>query len=169
MFRNGANVARHDVIIDMRCFLAVTADEEDAIMMTTRMGVGDIGIRAFHAHGDVVRHEQVEDAIDAVGRHSLAPNLGHAVGNVIGRRGLFFGGERIEYRSAHGRPLLVLSFQRVAGCVGQACASRFVMVMVFGHMGQSMRGRVWGQGRPVSRANRPKPPTTTPQSSTCHQ
>lgn len=84
MFSYGAHIARDGVIIDMRRFLAVAAHQEDAVMMATWMGVGDVGVRAFDTHRDIVRHEQVKDAVDAVWRHPLAPCLGNIVGNVVG-------------------------------------------------------------------------------------
>ena len=75
MFCNSTNIARDPIIIDMSRFLAVAADEEDAIMMTAGMSVGDIGIRTFNAHGDVVCYEQIEDAVNAVGRDPLTPHF----------------------------------------------------------------------------------------------
>ena len=41
-------------------------------MAAAGMAVGDIGIGAFHSPGKIGAHEQVEDAVDAVGRHPLA-------------------------------------------------------------------------------------------------
>ena len=134
MFCNGANIACHCVIIDVGRFLAVAANKEDAVVMATRMSVGDIGVRTLNAHRDIVRDEQVKDAIDAVWRNPLAPQFGDIVSNVIGGRRLFFSREGIEDGSAHWRPLLILSLQSVAGCVCQIRAGWFVMMMVFGHI-----------------------------------
>lgn len=134
MFCDSTNVVRNHIIIDMDRFLAVAADEKDAIMMAARMCVRDIGVGAFYTHGDVVDYEQIQDAVNAVGRHPLAPRLGNVVRNVIGGCRFLFGCKRLEYRGAHGGPLLILSFQRVTGRVCQACAGRFVMMMLFGHI-----------------------------------
>ena len=46
------------------------------------MGIGDIGVRALDPLGEVVRHEQIENAVDAVGRHALAAPLRRVIGVV---------------------------------------------------------------------------------------
>ena len=51
---------------------AFVTDKENAVMRATRMGIGEIGIRAFDPHRKIVRHEQVKDSVNAVGRDALA-------------------------------------------------------------------------------------------------
>ena len=62
-----ANRSRSFVIIDMDCFAAFIADQEDAIMFAAGVRIGEIGIGTLHSQSEVVRHEQVKNAIDTVG------------------------------------------------------------------------------------------------------
>ena len=45
-------------------------------MFTAGMAVGDIRIRAFDPHREVVCHEQIKDAVNAIGCHPLAARSG---------------------------------------------------------------------------------------------
>src|SRR3546814_7811517 len=50
---------------------ACAADQENTVVKAAGMRVGDIGVGALHPHGKVVIHEQIENAIYAVGRNAL--------------------------------------------------------------------------------------------------
>ena len=123
------------VVVDVRGLPAIVADQEDAIVEAARMGVGDIGVGAFDPAGQVGAHEQVEDSIDAVGRYALAPSLRNGLGDVVGRRRLVKGSERIEYRRAHVGPLLATLGDAPCGGIAQRVALMKLM-RVTGHDGK---------------------------------
>src|SRR3546814_7680800 len=58
---------------------ACAADQENTVVKAAGMRVGDIGVGALHPHGKVVIHEQIENAIYAVGRNALPASLRHEV------------------------------------------------------------------------------------------
>jgi hypothetical protein len=93
------------------------------------MRVGNIGIGAFHPPRQIVAHEQVQYAIDTVGRHALVPRLGYGLGNVIGAGGLGLAGQRVIDIAAHLGPLLSRFFKRAARGSNQPFAGMFVMMM----------------------------------------
>jgi hypothetical protein len=97
------------------------------------MGVGDIGIRAFHPARQIGAHEKVEDAIDAVGRHALAARLPDMFGDVVGRGRARLRDERGEDIGAHPGPLFAGNGQRLARCIDQPFAGIVVMMMVPAH------------------------------------
>jgi hypothetical protein len=57
MFRRCTHVHSQGIIVNMRCGAAAIANQENAIMQASRVRVGDIGIRAFHAAREVRRHK----------------------------------------------------------------------------------------------------------------
>lgn len=61
------------IIVEVRCFTASIADQKDAIVMASRMAVGDVGVGAFNPPRKVGAHKQIENAVNAVGRNPLAP------------------------------------------------------------------------------------------------
>ena len=61
---DGADGAADLFVVDMGGLAAFVADQEDAIVLAPWMGVGEISVGAFHPQREIVRHEQVEDAID---------------------------------------------------------------------------------------------------------
>ena len=65
--RHFADAARQAVVVDMLGLAAIVADQEDAVVQAVGMIVGDIGVFAFDAAGEVGADEQVEDSVDAVG------------------------------------------------------------------------------------------------------
>src|SRR3546814_11313021 len=72
------------VISNMSELPACAGDQENTGVKAAGFGVGYIGVGALHPHGKVVIHEQIENAIYAVGRNALPASLRHEVGNVIG-------------------------------------------------------------------------------------
>lgn len=117
------------IVVDMNGLPATVADQEDAIVAAAGMAVGDIGVGAFDSAGKVGADEQVEDPIDAVRGHALAPLGRDAFSDVVsGSRAVAFGqcGEDI---GAHLGPLLARLDERVAGGIDKAVAAMFVMVM----------------------------------------
>ena len=70
--RRLADISGQAVVIDMRRIAAIVADQEDTVVQASGVRIGEIGVGAFHPAGEVVRHKQVEDAIDAVRRDALA-------------------------------------------------------------------------------------------------
>src|SRR5205085_11858035 len=80
----GADSAGEAIVVDMGGVAAIVADEEDAVVQAARMVVGDIGVGALDPAGDVGADEQVEDAIDAVGRDPAALHARDGVGDVVG-------------------------------------------------------------------------------------
>src|SRR4051812_41901386 len=73
------------IVVEMGDLAAIVANQKDAVVDAVRMLIGDIGVGALDPMGEVGRHEQVENAVDAVRRDPafLAPR--HRFGNVIGR------------------------------------------------------------------------------------
>src|SRR5690606_35001564 len=120
------------VVVEMRGLPAIVADQENAVVTATRMGVGDIGIGALDPIGEVGPHEQVEDAIDRIGRDALAAALRESFSNVVCRGGLVLRCERFEHGFAHVGPLLVGSGQRVTRGGEELRAGMFAMGMA-GH------------------------------------
>ncbi len=81
---DGAHLVADIIVINMGRFAAFVTDEKDAIMLASGMAVGEIGIGAFDPHRQIVGHEQVQYAVNTVGRHPLASRLRQIVGNIIG-------------------------------------------------------------------------------------
>ena len=71
------------VVIDMGGAATDIANEKDAIMQATGMGIGKISIGTFHPGRDIIGHEQIEDTIDAVRRDPPplrgADRFGHVI------------------------------------------------------------------------------------------
>src|SRR3546814_6105251 len=79
--RDLADSACYFVIIHMRRFAAFVAYQKDAVMLAAGVAVGEVGIGAFYPERQVVGHEQVKNAIDAVGSHPSAAAARKVVGN----------------------------------------------------------------------------------------
>ena len=124
------HIARQSVIVQMRRSAAYVADQEDAVMQTTGMGIGDIGVRAFNAAGKVGGNEQVEDPVNAIGRNALTALLRHQIGNIIGRGGFDEGRQNIENVRAHFGPLLTSLNKCGLRSTGQRFACVVVVVML---------------------------------------
>ena len=118
------------VVIDMDSLATIGANQKDAIVHTAGMGVHNIGIGAFDTDREIVHHEQVEDAINAVGRNSFAPRSRYDIGYVISGNGLVLLGQCIEDRRTHLRPLLATILQDLASLLTQGNAGKLVMMML---------------------------------------
>ena len=90
----------------MRCRPARVTDQKNAVVNATRVGVGKIGIAAFNAAGDILRHEKIEDAVDRVGRDAPAKQFADGLGDVIGARRLVERRKRLKDRRAEIGPML---------------------------------------------------------------
>jgi hypothetical protein len=118
------------VVVDVSGLAAVVADQEDAIMAAARVRVGDIGVGAFDPAGEVGGNEQVENAVNRIGRDPLAACFRDRLGNVVGRGRAALLGQRTEHFAAHPGPLLAGIDQRRARGIDQAGAGRFVVMVV---------------------------------------
>lgn len=67
----------------MRCLPAGVADQKNTVMFAAGMAVGQIGIGAFDAHGEIVRDEQVEYSVHAVRCNAFAACNRNQFGYVI--------------------------------------------------------------------------------------
>ena len=81
--RNRADIGTDGIIIQMCSAAAIIADEEDAIMQATGMFIGNESVGAFHAAYNITGHEEIQDAIDAVGCDPLAALLRDDVGYIV--------------------------------------------------------------------------------------
>src|SRR5690348_9145587 len=84
VLRRFAHSARQIVIVEVNGLAAGVADQEDAVVKTAGMLVRDIGIRALDAAREVGGHEQVEDAVDAVGGDAASLGARNRFRDVIG-------------------------------------------------------------------------------------
>ena len=120
----------------------IIADQEYAVVKAAGMGIGQLGVGAFDPAGEVGRHEQVQNAVHAVGCNTLAALLGNEVGDVIGRGRLFKSRQDIENVRAHFCPLLA----RVDKCglrrMGKRCAFMFVMMMCCHSLNLGVHGHI---------------------------
>lgn len=98
-------------------------------MQAIGMSVGDIGIRAFNAPGQVCADEQIQDPVNAVGRNPSPLRLRHRLGNVICRCWLIETRQCRENLGAHRRPLLTGSLQRGLRGDGKRNAFMFMMLV----------------------------------------
>ena len=122
--RGHADAFGDAVIVNMRGCPAIIADQKNAIMLTIGVGIGNIGIGAFHAGRDIGGDEQIQDPINAIGRHSPPLRPRHSLCNVIGRGGLFKPNQRIKDAGPHRRPLLAGPRHRIAGGIGERVSGR---------------------------------------------
>lgn len=129
MFGRCANVHGQYVVINMRGSATAVADQENAVVQTAGMRVGEIGVRAFDAARKVGGHEQIEYPVHAVGCNALAAFLRNQIGNIISRCGFFKCGEHGEDIRAHIGPLLACLDQRRFGGMGKRRACMLVMMM----------------------------------------
>ena len=141
-----ADARRQLIVIDVRRPAADIADKEDAIVQASRMGIGEIGVGAFNPHRDIVGDEQIEDAIDAVGGDTTTLGSADSLGNVIGARGFFKGGERGKHGGTHRCPLFAGADEGAFGGDGQRRAGRIAMIMIMSrchrpHIGVQRRCR----------------------------
>lgn len=117
----------------MRHLTTRVANQENAVVAASGVRVRNIGVGALHPTGEVGTHEQVQDAVDAVGCNALAPPPSDALGDVIGRRRLFIHCERFEDIGAHFGPLFASRNKYIARRADQSLA-RKVMMMVAAHL-----------------------------------
>lgn len=130
----GADAFGQRVVIDMPCRAAIVADQEDAIVQTAGMAVGDEGVGAFDTADQIVGHEKVKDAVHAVGRDAAAARFADQIGDVIGAAGLPKAGDGGKHLRAHFGPLLATLFERGLRGGGEFGATGFVMLMImFAH------------------------------------
>src|SRR6201747_257789 len=73
------------VIVDMHYPSATVTDEENTVVTAAGMRVDDIGIGTFDSARQVGTHEQVQNAIDAVGGNAFAARCGNPLGDVVSR------------------------------------------------------------------------------------
>ena len=99
------------IVVDMRGLTTAVAHKEDAVVATSRVRVDDIGIRRLDALRQILGHEQIEDAIDTVGRDTPIFGLRDRIGNIVGRCRPIESRQRSEYGRAHRRPLLTRAFE----------------------------------------------------------
>jgi hypothetical protein len=111
---------------------ARVADQENAVVQALGMLVGDISVGALDAAGEVRTDEQVENAIDAVGRDAAPLGLRYRLGNVIGAGRLVESRQRIEHGGAHVGPLLTLA-QELVACGGLERLALVQLMVVAGH------------------------------------
>ena len=134
---DGTQFTAHRIIINMGGFTAFIAYQKDAIVLATGMAVGEEGIGAFDSQRQIIRHEQVQDAIDAVGRDTFAPATRQIIGNVISGHRAFMPCQLAENSLTHAGPLLTRIGQRGAGSINQLGAGMNVMCMIMScHAGQ---------------------------------
>lgn len=119
------------IIIKVACRTAIVTDQEDTIMPAARMAVSEIGIGAFDPVGEIGPHEQVKNAVNAVGRNPLAPLLSDQFSNVIGRGGPVLRGQRLEHVGAHECPLLPRTGELALCFLDQLEAGVFVMCVIY--------------------------------------
>ena len=119
MFRGCANALGQFVVVDMSGLATGVADQEDAVVETAGMLVGDIGIGALDAAGKIGPDEQVQDSIDAIGRDPLSASLRYRFRNIVSGRRPVEVGERIEDRGPHFGPLFASLDDPASGCVAQ--------------------------------------------------
>ena len=126
----GAHTRRQFVVVDMHRAAARVADQEDAVVEAAGVAVRDEGVGAFDAADEVVRDEQVEDAIDAVGRDALAALLRDDVGDFIGARGLADFGDSVENLGAHVGPRFARALERGLRRLGERGAAGLDVRMI---------------------------------------
>ena len=120
------------IIINMRGFSARIADQKDAIVAATGVAIGDIGIGAFNPAGQIAADKQIQNTINAVGRHPLAASCRNAFCHIIGRNRPPLRRQRGKNIGAHLGPLLTRLLKCVARRIGQ-CMARMFVVVVPGH------------------------------------
>ena len=137
----------------MRGCPAIITNQKDTVMLTIRVGIGNIGIGAFHAGRDIGGDEQVQDPIDAIGRHPPPLRARHSFCNVIGRGRLFKPNQRIKDAGPHCRPLLAGPRHCIARGIGERVSRRQgVGVGMTSHGDQTRRnGRSLQAGRRIRR------------------
>lgn len=118
------------VIVDMRGTATGIADQKNAIMQAPRMGIGEIGIGTFHPRRDIVGHEQIENAINAVCRNAAPLHPANRIGYVIGAGRPVKPRKRQKYRSTHRRPLFTRSDKRLFGSGDKRGAAADIMVVI---------------------------------------
>ena len=67
-----AQGAGDPVVVEMAGSPAIVADQEHAVVAAPGVGVDEEGVGAFDPVGEVVGDEDVENAVDAVGRDAAA-------------------------------------------------------------------------------------------------
>src|SRR3990167_6831798 len=141
-FGRGADAARNLVIVDMHRGAARIADQEDAVVQAARMAVRDKGVRALDTADQVIRDEQVEDAVNAVRRDALAASLRHDVGNFIGAGGFADFGDRVENLGAHIGPGFARALERGLRRLGERGAAGLdVRMIMLAHWRFLRRGK----------------------------
>lgn len=98
---DGADFVADIFVIDMHRFAAFVTNEEDTVMRAARMGIREIGVRAFNPHGEITAHKYIEDAVNAVGCYPLPTRRRKVVGNVVGRDRTIVPGEFDKHSLTH--------------------------------------------------------------------
>ena len=120
--RCGPDGRREAIVIDMDDRAAAIADQKDAVVLTVRMRVDDIGVRALDPTGEVCPHEQVENPVDTVGRDPAALVPRYRFSDIIGRSRSRKAGQCLENRRPHRGPLFPGTGHRGFRCVSQRSA-----------------------------------------------
>lgn len=124
-----SNAIRQFVIVDMRCASARVANQENAIVQTARMLVGDICVDAFNPSSKVGADKQIQNAIDAIGGDALAARFPYSVRDIICRSGLFETGKRVKHCRPHIGPLLAALNHTACSSVPERIALVMKMLM----------------------------------------
>ena len=101
-------------------------------MFAAGVAVGQIGIGTLHPHGKVGGHKQVKNAVNAIGRNTLAPRCRNQLGYIIGRCRARETGKRLKDSGARVGPLLPGFLQIMACSIGKRFAVMLMMLM-FSH------------------------------------
>lgn len=129
---DGTHATGDHIIIDMGCRAAGVAHQKNTVMDTAGMRIGNIGIGAFNAQGDIVRDEKIKDAVYAVRGDPPAPHFRNRIGDIVSGSGFFKFGKRIKNLRTHFGPLLACRNQRRFRGFGQVFAVVEDMIMT-GH------------------------------------
>src|SRR5690554_4145428 len=111
---------------------ACVTDKENAIMFAAGVAVGQIGVGTLHPHGKVGGHKQVKNAVNAIGRNTLAARCRNQLGYIIGRCRARETGKRLKDSGARVGPLLASRLQIMACSIGKRFAVMLMMLM-FSH------------------------------------
>lgn len=98
-------------------------------MPTSGVGIGQIGIGAFDPVGKIGAHEQIKNAIDAVGGNPAPALRGQAIGDIISGNGPLFGSQCCKHGTSQRCPLLSRAGQRSSRGFDQLFAMMFAMGM----------------------------------------
>lgn len=117
--RRGPDSRGETIVVDMNDRTAAIADQEDAVMLTVRMGVDDISVRTFDPTGEVRADKQVQNPVDAVGCNPAPLLARYRFGDIIRRSRTRKAGQSVENRGPHRCPLLPGASHRGFRCLSE--------------------------------------------------